>query len=80
MNSPNAQTPAPNLLSDAPSLDAAADQAVAACGGDAREAVKAQLVVNGFLDAQISHGYLRGNLFQDCKGRDIVRIRLCSVG
>jgi len=29
-------------------LDAAADQAIAACGGDAREAVKAPLVANAF--------------------------------
>src|SRR6202022_1670502 len=29
-------------------LDTAADQAIAACGGDAREAVKALIVANGF--------------------------------
>ncbi|OSI67425.1 hypothetical protein BSZ21_17730 [Bradyrhizobium canariense] len=34
-------------------LEAAADQAVAACGGDAREAVKALIVANGFLEAQV---------------------------
>lgn len=34
-------------------LDAAADQAIAACGGDAREAVKALLVANEFLEAQL---------------------------
>jgi hypothetical protein len=51
---------APNPLSDAEQLDAAADQAIAACGGDAREAVKALLVANEFLEAQISQGYLRG--------------------
>lgn len=33
-------------------LDAAADQAIAACGGDAREAVKALIVANGFLEAE----------------------------
>jgi hypothetical protein len=32
---------APKSPSDAEQLDAAADQAIAACGGDAREAVKA---------------------------------------
>jgi hypothetical protein len=31
---------------DAEQLDAAADQAIAACGGDAREAVKALIVAN----------------------------------
>lgn len=48
-------------------LDVAADQAIAACGGDAREAVKALIVANGFLGAQVeelrasvSAGYLRG--------------------
>jgi hypothetical protein len=48
-------------------LDAAADQAIAACGGDARQAVKALLVTNEFLEAQIaelqavvSNGYARG--------------------
>jgi hypothetical protein len=50
-------------------LDAAADQAIAACGGDAKEAVKALLVANDFLEAQlddlrakISKGYARGRL------------------
>jgi len=37
---------APNPQSGADQLDAAADQAIAACGGDAREAVKARLIVN----------------------------------
>ena len=50
-------------------LDAAADQAVAACGGDAREAVKALIVANHFLEtdleklkAVVSMGYARGKL------------------
>lgn len=55
---------APNPQSDADQLDAAADQAIAACGGDAREAVKALIVANEFLEneleAQASHGYMRG--------------------
>lgn len=55
---------APNPLSDAEQLEAAADQAIAACGGDAREAVKALIVANEFLEremeAQVSHGYMRG--------------------
>jgi hypothetical protein len=48
-------------------LEAAADQAIAACGGDAREAVKVLIVANGFLEEQIaklqaavSTGYARG--------------------
>jgi hypothetical protein len=58
------QAPAPNPQSDADQLEAAADQAIAACGGDAREAVKALLIANEFLEAEIeasvSRGYLRG--------------------
>jgi hypothetical protein len=48
-------------------LEAAADQAIAACGGDAREAVKALIVANDFLEAEVcelmqavSHAYARG--------------------
>jgi hypothetical protein len=32
------------LQSDAQALEATADQAIAACGGDAREAVKARMI------------------------------------
>jgi hypothetical protein len=55
---------AASLLID---LDLAADRAIAACGGDAREAVKALLVANDFIEAQleelrssVSAGYARG--------------------
>ncbi len=48
-------------------LEAATDQAIAACGGDARDAVKALIVANEFLEAQVeelradvSKGYARG--------------------
>jgi hypothetical protein len=58
------QSSAPNPQSDADRLNAATDQAIAACGGDAREAVKALIVANEVLEremeAQVSHGYLRG--------------------
>ncbi|UFW48206.1 MULTISPECIES: hypothetical protein [Bradyrhizobium] len=50
-------------------LETAADQAIAACGGDAREAVKALIVANDFLETQldelrtkVSTGYARGRL------------------
>ncbi|PSO21432.1 hypothetical protein [Bradyrhizobium sp. MOS003] len=50
-------------------LDAAADQAIAACGGDARETVKALIVANDFLETQlvefgrkVSTGYACGRL------------------
>jgi hypothetical protein len=39
--------------SDADQLEAAADQAIAACGGYAREAVKALIVSNYFLETEL---------------------------
>jgi len=56
MSSAEPETPTTNLSGTA-NLDAAADHAIAACGGDARQAVKALLVANEFLEAQISQGY-----------------------
>lgn len=44
------------LQSDAQALEAAADQAIAACGGDAREAVKALLIANEFLEREMEGG------------------------
>jgi hypothetical protein len=48
-------------------LEAATNQAIAACGGDARQAVKALIVANEFLvahvaelQAAVSNGYARG--------------------
>jgi hypothetical protein len=48
-------------------IETASDQAIAACGGVAREAVEALIVANSFLEAQIaelraavSMGYSRG--------------------
>jgi hypothetical protein len=45
-------------------LEAAADEAIAACGGDVRAAVKALIVANEFLEseleASVSIGYVRG--------------------
>jgi len=62
MSNPQPTTPAP--LSDAESLDVATDQAIEACGGDAREAVKALLIAYDFLEQemeiQVSRGYVRG--------------------
>jgi hypothetical protein len=55
------------LLPTNDGLDAAADQAIAACGGDARETVKALIVAMEFMEPQIaelraavSFGYARG--------------------
>jgi hypothetical protein len=59
---------------DANQLEAAADQAIAACGGDAREAVKALIVASHFFEtdleklrAAVSTGYARGKLFEAAK-------------
>ncbi len=64
----------PNPQSDADQLEAAAGQAIAACGGDAREAVKALIIANQFLEtdleklrAAVSMGYARGKLFEAAK-------------
>jgi hypothetical protein len=54
------QSAAPDSQADAEWLEAAADQAIAACGGSARDAVKALIVANEFLEAEVSSGYVRG--------------------
>lgn len=58
------KTTQPNPQSDVEWLNTAADQAIAACGGDAREAVKALLIANEFLEREmeerVSRGYIRG--------------------
>ena len=64
----------PNPQSDADQLEVAADQAIAARGGDAREAVKALIIANQFLEtdleklrAAVSTGYARGKLSEAAK-------------
>ncbi len=59
--------PALNSSQDAALLEAAADQAIAACGGDMREAIKALIVANDFLETEVaelmravSKAYARG--------------------
>ena len=61
------QSAAPNPQADANRLVVATDQAITACGGDARQAVTALIVANEFLEAQlrelqaaVSHGFARG--------------------
>ena len=48
-------------------LESAANQAIAACGGDVRETIKALIVANEFLETEVaelmkavSHAYVRG--------------------
>lgn len=59
-----AEATSANSITELERLDMATDQAIAACDGDAREAVKALLVANEFLEAeleiQVSRGYIRG--------------------
>jgi hypothetical protein len=61
------ESTAPNAPADADRLEAAADQAIAACSGNARAAVKALIVTNKFLENEVSelmravsHAYVRG--------------------
>lgn len=57
---------APNHPPNPDRLEAAADQAIEACAGDAREAVKALIVANEFLERRLeelaSPGYARGRV------------------
>jgi stage V sporulation protein SpoVS len=59
----------PNSLptSEPDQLETATDQAIAACGGNARDAVKALIVANEYLESEVcelmqavSHAYARG--------------------
>ena len=59
--------PNPQPEPDPDRLEVTTDQAIAACGGGARDAIKALIVANGFLEAQVeqlqpdvSSGYARG--------------------
>jgi hypothetical protein len=61
------QSAAPDPPTDADRIEAAADQAIAACGGDARDAVKALIVANEYLESEVcesmqavSNAYRRG--------------------
>ena len=47
------QSAASNPQADADRLEAAADQAIAACGGNARDALKALIVANEFLESEV---------------------------
>lgn len=63
---------APTLSKRLVSRKSATDQAISACGGNARNAVKALLVTNEFLEAQIaelqaavSNGYAHGRRWRN---------------
>jgi hypothetical protein len=59
---------------DADELEAAVDQAIAACDGDMRSAIRALIVANEYLESEVnelmkavSHAYVRGR-FQTYSG------------
>jgi hypothetical protein len=56
--------PEPDPQAESDRLDAAADQAIAACGGDLRSAIRALILANEYLEWEleqhVSRGYLRG--------------------
>ena len=52
---------------DVDGLEAAVDQAIAACGGDLRSTIRALIVANDYLETEVgelmkavSHAYVRG--------------------
>jgi hypothetical protein len=49
-----AASPEPTTTPAPEDIETAADQTIAACGGDAPEAVKALIVANSFLEVQIT--------------------------
>ena len=61
---------APDLQADGDRFEVATDQAIATCGGNEGDAVKALLVANEYLEAEmqelraaVSSGYARGYRF-----------------
>jgi stage V sporulation protein SpoVS len=57
----------PNPQADIDRLETAADQAITACGGNVRDALKALIVANEYLESEVcdlmqavSHAYARG--------------------
>jgi hypothetical protein len=68
---PCAAVPETSAASPAADLDAAADQAIAACGDDARQAVKALIVAGDFLKAQVAER--RAVVSTDISGPSSVR-------
>lgn len=56
--------PQPNPITESERLDAAADEAIAACGGDLRSTIRALILANEFLEYELrtstSKGYKRG--------------------
>ena len=70
---------APSLRAISVDLDAAADQAISACGGDARKTVNRLIAANDFLGlrAVLSKDYSRGQLPRVRELKDALRGRTC---
>jgi hypothetical protein len=73
MVSNSLSSPQPNL-NDTDELEVAVDQAIAACNGDTRAAIRALILANDFLEDEVSelmkavsHAYVRGR-FQSYTG------------
>ncbi|OYU90131.1 MAG: hypothetical protein CFE29_14120 [Bradyrhizobiaceae bacterium PARB1] len=53
-----------DAISESERLDVAADEAIAACGGDMRSTIRALILANEFLEfelqTQVSRGFTRG--------------------
>jgi hypothetical protein len=80
---------APQLdpLADVERLDVAADQAIAACDGDVRAAIRALLIANDFLErrnqqlaAYISVGFVRGQIVANNEFEDGLQSDLGEKG
>lgn len=67
MERPMSHSPTPHPQGGGDPLEDSVDQALAACDGDARAAIKALIVANDYLESQVSdlmksvsHAYTRG--------------------
>jgi hypothetical protein len=47
------ESAAPNPQADADRVEAAAGEAIVACGGDVRDALKSMIVANEFLESEV---------------------------
>jgi hypothetical protein len=58
------QNPQPDPQAESDRLGTAADEAIAACGGDMRSAIRALILANEYLEWEleqnVSRGFLRG--------------------
>jgi hypothetical protein len=72
--------PQPDPLAESDRLDLAADQAITACDGDMRSAIRALIIANEYLEYRnrelsqyISVGFVRGQISADNKFEDSLK-------